>query len=128
MKKGTKEEYAKYRFQRAEETYNDALLMAEKGSWNSAINRLYYSCFYAVMALLIKNDIETKTHNGTKSQFGIHFIKNGIIDKSYNTLYTRLFDYRQKGDYGDLFDYDEETIKPLIEPVREFLDVIKKHL
>ena len=78
--------------------------------------------------MLIKNNIESTTHDGSRTQFGLNFVKKGIIDKKYGKLYSKLFDYRQKGDYGDLFDYDEETIKPLIDQVREFIDEIKKHL
>lgn len=35
---------------------------------------------------------------------------------------------RQKGDYGDLFDYDIETFKPLIKETKEFINEAKKHL
>jgi uncharacterized protein (UPF0332 family) len=52
-----KEEYIKYRFHRAEESFEEALILAEKGHWNAVVNRLYYSCFYAVIAALLKNDI-----------------------------------------------------------------------
>ena len=123
-----REDYIRYRFQRAEDSFDDALLLAENERWNTVVNRLYYSCFYAVVAILLKNNIETQTHNGTRTQFSLNFIKTGLIDKEYGKLYSKLFDYRQKGDYGDLFYYDKETIAPLIDSVREFLDEIKKHV
>ena len=123
-----REIYIRYRFHRAEESSDDALLLAQNERWNTVVNRLYYSCFYAVIAILLKNNIETQTHDGTRTQFGLNFIKTGLIDKKYGKLYSKLFDYRQKGDYGDLYDYDKETISPLIGSVREFLDEIKKHI
>jgi len=125
---GSRDDYIKYRFQRAEESLDDAMLLAENGRWNTVVNRLYYACFYAVISLLLKNNIETQTHDGARTQFSLKFIKTDLVDKKYGKLYTKLFDYRQKGDYGDLFDYDEETVKPLIIPVKEFLAEIKKHL
>jgi uncharacterized protein (UPF0332 family) len=82
---------------------------------------LYYTCFYAVIALLLKNNIETQTHDGARTQFGLHFVKPGKIDKKYGKLFSKLFDYRQKGDYGDLFDYDETLVEPLISQVNEFV-------
>jgi len=121
-------DYINYRYQKAEESYEDALLLAKNNRWNTVVNRLYYSCFYAVVSLLLKNDIETATHDGSRTQFGLKFVKTGLINRKFGKLYTKLFDYRQKGDYGDLFDYDKETVYPLIELVREFLDEIKKHL
>jgi uncharacterized protein (UPF0332 family) len=121
-----REDYIRYRLQRAEESYEDALILAENQRWNAVVNRLYYACFYAVIALLLKNNIETRSHDGTRTQFGLHFIKTGLIDKKYGKLYTKLFDLRQKGDYGDLYDYDKPTVWPLISSVREFIDVINQ--
>ena len=122
------EDYLKYRLLKAEESFRDALLLAENERWNSVINRLYYSCFYSVIAILLKNNIKSQTHDGSRTQFGLHFVKTGIIEKRFGKLYTKLFDFRQKGDYGDLFDYDKETVLPLLESVREFIDEIKKQI
>ncbi|MCK4920674.1 MAG: HEPN domain-containing protein [Bacteroidales bacterium] len=58
------DDYIKYRFHRSEEAFEEALILADKKRWNTVINRLYYSCFYAVIALLLKNNIETQTHDG----------------------------------------------------------------
>ncbi len=35
---------------------------------------LYYACYYAVAALLLKYDIQTQTHNGVKTMPGLHFV------------------------------------------------------
>lgn len=94
-----REEYVNYRFHRAEESYEEALILAKEERWNAVINRLYYACFYAVIALLIKNNISTQTHDGARTQFGLIFVKTGIIDKESGKLFSKLFDYRQKGDY-----------------------------
>jgi len=121
-------DYINYRLQRAEESYCDALILAERERWNAVINRLYYACFYAVIALLLKNDIETQTHDGSRTQFGLKYIKTGLIEKRFGKIYSKLFDMRQKGDYGDLFDYDKDTVSPLIDSTREFIDELKKHI
>lgn len=123
-----KDDYIKYRFQRSEEAFEEALILAEKERWNAVLNRLYYSCFYAVISLLLKNNIETQTHDGARTQFGLHFIKNGRIDKRFGKLFTKLFDLRQKGDYGDLFDFDDKVVEPLISQVKEFIEEIKKQI
>jgi len=125
---GNRDDYIKYRFRRSEETFDEALILAEKEKWNAVLNRLYYSCFYAVISLLLKSNIETQTHDGVRTQFGLHFIKTGKIDKKYGKLFTKLFDLRQKGDYGDLFDFDKEVVEPLIEQVKEFVGEIKKQI
>ncbi len=76
-----KQDHIKYRLNRAKETYSDAIFLFEKGSINSSINRLYYSAFYAVIALLLANDIEVKSHNGVKQKLGEEFISKGKLSK-----------------------------------------------
>jgi uncharacterized protein (UPF0332 family) len=70
-----REDYIRYRLQRAEESYEDALILAENQRWNAVVNRLYYACFYAVIALLLKNNIETRSHDGTRTQFDCILLK-----------------------------------------------------
>ena len=43
-----------YRLKRAKEVFEEAEQIAKMGHWNSSVNRLYYSCFYAVSALLLQ--------------------------------------------------------------------------
>ncbi len=123
-----KREYAKYRIESAFQTYEAARVLAENGFWNSAVNRLYYSLFYAINALLVLNDIQTKSHSATKSQFSLHFIKTERLDKKYGRLFSELYDWRQKGDYENIFDYTPGSVKPLFDPVWEMLERIQKEI
>tara|TARA_R110002012_G_scaffold232845_2_gene405737 strand:- start:38020 stop:38229 length:210 start_codon:yes stop_codon:yes gene_type:complete len=66
---GSKEDYINYRIEKSSEIYDDALLLAQNHRWNSCVNRLYYSSYYLVSALLYKNGVKAETHNGTKTQF-----------------------------------------------------------
>ncbi|MDO9580727.1 MAG: HEPN domain-containing protein [Bacteroidales bacterium] len=75
------DDYIKYRFRRAEESFDDALILIENKKWNTSINRLYYSCFYAVIALLLKNDIETHTHDGARIKFSNESIVLPLVDQ-----------------------------------------------
>ncbi len=122
------QDYISYRLKRADEAYDEALFLVQKKRWNTIVNRLYYACFYAVIALLLKNNIKVNTHRGTLNQFSLHFIKTNKIDIEFGTLYSQLFDFRQKGDYGDMFDFTEEQVSPLIDHVSHFLKEIKKHI
>ena len=128
MKIQNKNDYIDYRLLRAKDTFEEALILAREDRWNAVINRLYYACFYAVIALLLKNDIETQSHDGARTQFGLNFVKTGIIDREFGKLFSKLFDYRQKGDYGDMFDFDEELTKPLLDKVKSFIEIIEKQL
>jgi len=121
-----KEEYIKYRLIRAKETLKDAELLAENQRWNSAINRLYYAAYYAVVALLLKEDLNPSTHNGAKANFSEHFIKTKRIEKDLGKVYSQLFTWRQKGDYDDLFDFDKAKVSPYFKPVEEIIIAIEK--
>lgn len=124
MKK-SKDDYIKYRLDRAWKTFEDAKSLANLKSWNSSMNRLYYACFYAVLALFIKNKIESHTHSGAKTQLSLHFVKTGKLDIELGMLYGDLFDLRQKGDYGDFFDFEEQHVISLIPKVEGFLKKIE---
>jgi uncharacterized protein (UPF0332 family) len=123
-----KTEYIQYRLDTSYTTFEAARVLADNEFWNSAVNRLYYSVFYAVSALLVVHDIHTKTHSAVKGQFSLHFVKTGVFDKKYGQLLSELFDWRQKGDYENIFEYDQESVEPLFIPVKEMLDLIKAEI
>jgi uncharacterized protein (UPF0332 family) len=125
MTKSLKQDYVDYRFKSAKDTLNAAESLARDGHWNSVINRLYYVCFYAISALLYKNDLNARSHSGLKHQFILHFIKTGLIDKKLAGVYIELFDFRQEGDYADFKDFDKDKTMPLFEPVEELLEKIE---
>ena len=115
----------KYRIQRAEETYNEALLMQTGNHWTACANRLYYACFYAVSALLVKYGLSSSKHSGIKSLFNQHIIKKEILDKSKGKLYNQLFEARQEGDYVDFVSFDRDLVEPWIQKVKSFIKDIK---
>ena len=41
------------RLQNAKETLDEVPVHIENGFWNTATNRMYYACYYAVAALLL---------------------------------------------------------------------------
>ena len=115
-----------YRIEKAIETIKEVEGIIPLGYWNSAANRLYYSAFYIVTALLIKNGYNAHTHAGVKNLFALHYVKTGIIDNEELRFYLKLFDFRLKGDYDDFFDLTEKDILPLIEPAKEFINKIEQ--
>lgn len=66
-----------YRLERAYKSLEEALYLSEGGYYNAAVNRLYYACYYAAVALLLKNGISAQTHSGVKTMLGLHFVSKG---------------------------------------------------
>jgi uncharacterized protein (UPF0332 family) len=121
---GTREDYIIYRIQKSSEIFEDAFLLFNNQRWNSCVNRLYYSSFHLLNALLYKHYLKHETHNGVKTQFNLHFVKNGLVDIKFGKLYSTLFDWRQESDYADFIDFDEDTVTPLILQVKELNNII----
>ena len=121
----TSEDLIKYRIQKAKETIIEVETLIKNQLWNTAINRMYYSCYYAVGALLLKHGVQTSTHSGMRQKFGQHFINTGIIEKRFGKHYSELFEKRQKGDYDDFIDFDEYTTSELLEPSKQLIEKIE---
>ena len=116
----------RYRMQRAYETMKEADVMSRESFYNAAINRLYYACYYAAVALLIKNEIQPQTHNGVKTMLGLHFVSKGKLPKEHGNTFTILFDKRQSGDYDDFIYNDQETVDELYPKAQAFIEAIEQ--
>ena len=85
-----------------------------------------YACYYAVSALLIANGIITKSHDGVKQMFGLHFIRTCIFPSSYGKYYSNLFEARQTGDYEELYNHDEMSTVKLYPKAKELVAAVKE--
>ncbi|MEO6837948.1 MAG: HEPN domain-containing protein [Ginsengibacter sp.] len=128
MTKRERHELVIYRITKSRNTFAEIDLLIENMLWNTAVNRLYYACYYAVIALLIDCKIETLTHAGARQMFGLHFIKTGIIEKDLGKFYSRLFDLRQTGDYDDFIDFSKDQVLDLLQPAERLITVIESIL
>jgi len=120
------DDYSNYRIQKAKETIGEVENHILNEFWNTAINRMYYACFYAVSALLVKHGIETSSHKGIRQLFGKMFVKTGKFDKELAKHYTDLFEKRHKGDYNDFFEFDKETVIRLLPISKKFIKKIEE--
>jgi uncharacterized protein (UPF0332 family) len=118
----------RYRLERARETLVEADLMAQSGHWNGCVNRLYYACFYAVTALLLRHDLSAGKHAGVRSLFNRHFVRPGTISAILGKLYRDLFESRQQGDYQDLVRFEEQQVRPWISEAHRFVAHIEELL
>ena len=116
---GTKEDYIKYRISKSQEIFEDAILLANNGRWNSCVNRLYYSSYYMASALLYRDNVKAETHNGIKTQLFLNYVKSGKLSKELGKLYSHLFDWRQETDYADFIEFEQRIVEPLIQQVKD---------
>lgn len=82
--------------------------------WDLVANRLYYSLFHAVTALMLADGIKTSTHKGTSSQFGRYYVLTGLFSREDGMLYSRLQTMREKADYQNTFNLPSDKGVELI--------------
>ncbi len=119
-----KEDLIKYRLDKAYTTLNEAKNLFESGFWSGSANRLYYSCFYAVIALQAKDGVTARTHNGVRTEFFKRYIKSKILDLRFAQIYTELMSKRHENDYDDFKDNSKDEIEPLIDKAEELMKAI----
>lgn len=89
------------------------------------MNRLYYACFYAVSALLAKDNLGFPKHSGVRSLFNEHYVKNGLMPKDFARIYNDLFERRQEGDYIDFTNFKEIQVIPWVSQAMRFVENVK---
>lgn len=114
-----------YRMERAYDTLKEADYNTDGGYYNAAVNRLYYACYYAASALLLKHEIETHTHNGVKIQLSMNFVRTGLLDIEHGATFSLLFEKRQSSDYNDFAYCDLALVKVLRPRAEAFVEAVE---
>ena len=128
MTEEEKQALVKYRLERANESMKAAHLLLDNKLFIPAMNRIYYSMFYSVQALLVLDEKAFSKHGQVKAYFNKEFIKSGIFPKEFGKLFNAVFEYRQKFDYVDLLIPEEELISDYIAEAQRFIDQISTFL
>jgi uncharacterized protein (UPF0332 family) len=119
-----------YRQERAHETLAEIPYLRTQGYYNTAVNRLYYACYYAAVALLARHHITSSTHAGVKTMLGLHFVSKGLISKESGRAFSNLFDSRQRGDYDEFVYSTLEEVDELYPKAQRFIaevDALLEH-
>jgi uncharacterized protein len=95
---------------RAQESLDDARLLAEANRW-AYVNRLYYSCFYTVSALLVRDGLFSSRHTGMRSLLNRHYVRTGKVPQDLDRVYNDLFERRQEGDDADFVRFQADQVR-----------------
>lgn len=114
-----------YRLEQAQKTINEVKFLIDNSLYSTAANRLYYSCFYAALALLVRENISTTTHSGVKTMLSLHFVQTGKIPRDIFHGYIMIYECRQRNDYDTFIDTTKEEIDELYVMGGDFVNAVK---
>ena len=117
-----------HRLQKAEDALRAAQYMYEQSMLIFAMNRIYYSMYYAVQALLAIKGKSFSKHGQVKGYFNREYVKSGRLPKELGRLYNKAFEYRQKFDYVDFVAPEETMVAEYITKAEDFCNRIRKFI
>jgi uncharacterized protein (UPF0332 family)/predicted nucleotidyltransferase len=125
MKEGILFDIVLYRLNSAKSLLDEIKDHIERGYYNTAMNRMYYACFYAVSGLLLQSEIDgVKSHEGVRQKFSQHFILTGKFPKEWGRFYSILFNNRSAADYEDFKNFDLAATQEMYPKVCAFIGLI----
>ena len=95
------------------------------GRYDFAVNRSYYSAFYAASAVLLVRGRHFVKHTGVRAAIHQALVKPGLLDRRSGRIYERLFDARQRADYLALTETQSEEAASMAAEAGEFVAVMR---
>ncbi len=109
------------RIDKAEHKLRSAELLLNSGEIKDAISRAYYASFHAARAMLLSVGLEPRSHEGTITLFGLHFVKTGLVEPRFGKSLSRSRDDRENGDYAEVTFFDHQDVRRAIDEAREMI-------
>lgn len=123
-----KKALANVRLERACECLLEAKSLFDAQKYKGAANRLYYSVFHAMRAVLALDGVDKKHHSGIISEFRRRYIKTKILDVKLSGIISALSEMRSESDYDDFYVLSKSDISEQFDHAQYFLDEIKHYL
>ena len=117
-----------YRLEQAAEALRDAELLLDEGRYRATANRMYYACFYAVVAALLTRRLQYSKHAAVIAFFDKEFILTGLLPKEYSRTLHQAFNERQQDDYMPFVEMDVDQIKILFVDVQTLVNGISEYI
>jgi uncharacterized protein (UPF0332 family) len=117
-----------YRIKQAYESAEVADFLYNTKNYATAINRIYYSIFYSLLALSIQFGFKTSKHPQLHGWFNKNFIATGKIEKVYGRILRDTYEYRLSADYDVFVKFPEEDLQLLLSEMKAFIIRIEKFI
>jgi uncharacterized protein (UPF0332 family) len=98
------------------------------GRSDFAVNRVYYACFYALSALLLKEGRRFVKHAGVRGAMHQHLVKTGRLSAALADFYDAMFQARHEADYGEVEVAEVADVAAAIPQAERFVAEMKRFL
>lgn len=88
--------------------WDAALRNAAAGDLKTAVNRLYYAAYHAVVAVCLSEGLEAKTHRGVSHLLKLHFVVPNHLPDWVESAFSKLQTDRDLADYEPEFQLSSE--------------------
>jgi len=114
---------------KSKEALEDARINLENVRLANALNRIYYSIFYSVVALAYLENYITSKHKQLMGWFNKKFIhEEKIFDQTLYDAYKEAFENRQESDYTIHSLLDAKEIRINYENAVRFVEKISEYI
>ena len=125
---GSLTDLSKYRLARAKEDLQTAESNFQEKSYRASVNRSYYAIFHALRAITALDQFDSSKHSGIIAYINQHYVKTGIMDKSFSKIVDKAFRYREKADYEDFFVVVIEDAKDQLDKAEQLIQVVEDYV
>ncbi len=122
MNKEERQQFIDHRVTKTRQAVEEVKVLYDIGHYSTAASRLYYAAFYSSSALLAQRKFEIKTHTGVRNELNRTFVKTGVLSRDQGKLFSKLFDLRQQGDYGEILEVTKENLDSVLEPAYDLIE------
>jgi uncharacterized protein (UPF0332 family) len=128
MESGSVKDLSKYRFEKALSNIGIARVLYESRDYGVALNRAYYAAFDAMRAVNALDGFDSSKHSGVIAHFNQTYVKTQLFPASTSSVIRKASMLREKSDYEDFYEPDEEETYDTIVKVEAFLKDVEAYL
>lgn len=110
-----------YRRNKAFETIQDAGKLTELNMLSLAMNRIYYSDFYIVSALMLIDNKRFTEHRQVIGWFNKVYLKSNIINREVGKILNDSYERRTALDYHDYTTVIKSEVKSYLKDMKIFV-------
>ena len=121
-------ELAMHRLEQAKENLEEAELLYHKDKLKGANNRVYYSIFHSIKAVLALEPIDFKRHKDVQGYFNKNYVHTNLFPRSIGHKIVQASSIREDSDYDDEFVANKEKTWEQIQTAEELIGLVEEYI